>query len=206
MPSFLLRGGLWLSFAVVVVAVYLGLQGPLQQVFTSTTVQTFCYSTGVTTRFSTQDTAACFTVEDGHFVQVFTPATEHVELRPGHAIPGLWDGVRDRGRSRCKSGTNYEVAWPLGPIWRVPSLRGSLWLQVSQRRQRPPGGLRVGTRGRGFQRKLDQRCGMGPDGYGGDANRGMYTLKGTCTWLLTVSFRQVHACRLRRALHYAGPR
>ncbi|KAH8785516.1 amidohydrolase [Diaporthe sp. PMI_573] len=64
MPSFLLRGGLWLSFAVV----------------------------GATTRFSTQDTAACFTVEDGHFIQVFTPVSESLEVLPGYAIPGLWDG------------------------------------------------------------------------------------------------------------------
>lgn len=95
MPSFLLRGSLWLSFAVVVVAVYLGFQGPLQQVFTSARAQTFCYSKGATTRFSTGDTAACFTVEDGRFSQVFTPGPEGpepVEVLPGHAIPGLWDG------------------------------------------------------------------------------------------------------------------
>ncbi|KAK7716958.1 hypothetical protein SLS63_010858 [Diaporthe eres] len=93
MSSLLLRGGLWLSFAVVVVAVYLGLQGPLQQVFTSAPQgQTFCYSKGVTTRFSTESSAACFTVEDGQFGEVFTPASEPADLRPGHAIPGLWDG------------------------------------------------------------------------------------------------------------------
>lgn len=95
MPSFLLRSSLWLSFAVVVVAVYLGIQGPLQQVFTSTRAQTFCYSKGATTRFSTKDTAACFVVEDGLFSQVFTPGSEPVEVLPGHAIPGLWDGVSD---------------------------------------------------------------------------------------------------------------
>lgn len=95
MPSFLLRSGLWLSFAVAVVAVYLGFQGRLQRVFTSTGAQTFCYSKGATTRFSTQDTAACFVVEDGRFNQVFTPGSEPVEVLPGHAIPGLWDGVRD---------------------------------------------------------------------------------------------------------------
>lgn len=95
MPSLLLRGGLWLSFAVVVVAVYLGLQGPLQEVFTSTPqVQTFCYSQGITAKFSTQASASCFTVEDGVFGEVFKPKSNPVELRPGHAIPGLWDGVR----------------------------------------------------------------------------------------------------------------
>ncbi|KAJ0120324.1 hypothetical protein J7T55_001182 [Diaporthe amygdali] len=93
MPSLLLRGGLWLSFAVVVVAVYLGLQGPLQEVFTSTPqVQTFCYSQGITAKFSTQASASCFTVEDGVFGEVFKPKSNPVELRPGHAIPGLWDG------------------------------------------------------------------------------------------------------------------
>lgn len=131
MPSFLLRGGLWLSFAVVVVAVYLGLQGPLQQVFTSTRAQTFCYSKGATTRFSTQDTAACFTVEDGHFSQVFTAVSESLEVLPGHAIPGLWDGVRDSARKRYESATNSMVAWPLGSIWGVPSLRGPLWLHIT---------------------------------------------------------------------------
>lgn len=174
MTSLLLRGGLWLSFAVVVVAVYLGLQGPLQQVFTSPSPgQTFCYSKGVTTIFSTQSSAACFTVEDGHFGEVFTSVSEPDELRPGHAIPGLWDGVRDLASRPYKPATNALLAWPLVSIWGVSSLRGPVWLHVSQGRQRPPGSLYFGTRGRGFQRRLDQGRRLGPDGLRGNANRGM---------------------------------
>lgn len=118
MPSLLLRGGLWLSFAVVAVAVYLGLQGPLQQVFTSTApAQTFCYSKGVTTRFSTQAPATCFTVANGHFGEVFTPTSEPEELLPGHVIPGLWDGVRELAQVPYKSTTNSLSAWTFSSIW-----------------------------------------------------------------------------------------
>lgn len=175
MPSLLLRGGLWLSFAVVVVAVYLGLQGPLQQVFISTApAQTFCYSQGVTTRFSTQASAACFTVESGHFGEVFTPTSEPEELRLGHAIPGLWDGVRELARrpSKHKPATNSLLAWTFSSIWGIPSLRGPLWLHVGKRSQRPPDSLSFDTRGRGLQGKLDQGCRLGSDGLGGNANRG----------------------------------
>ncbi|KAL1865709.1 hypothetical protein Daus18300_007085 [Diaporthe australafricana] len=94
MPSLLLRGGLWLSFAVVVVAVYLGFQGRVQEVLTAgPRLETFCYSQGVTAKFSTQASAACFTVEDGVFGEVFTPKSDPADIRPGHAIPGLWDGA-----------------------------------------------------------------------------------------------------------------
>ncbi|KUI58529.1 Putative amidohydrolase YtcJ [Cytospora mali] len=94
MPSLPLRGALWLSFAAVVVAVFLGLQRPLQDIFTSESHnQTFCYSHGVTAKVSTQTAATCFTVKDGLFVDVFTPKSEPpVEVHQGHAIPGLWDG------------------------------------------------------------------------------------------------------------------
>lgn len=92
-----LRGALWLSFAAVVVAVYLGLQHPLQNIFTSNPhnqSQIFCYSKGITAKASSKTTTTCFTVKDGLFVDVFTPKSELPgEVRLGHAIPGLWDGV-----------------------------------------------------------------------------------------------------------------
>jgi hypothetical protein len=173
MPSLLLRGGLWLSLAVVVVAVYLGLQGPLQQVFTSGGAQTFCYSKGVTTKFSTEDTHACFTVEDGHFSQAFSPVPESVEVLPGHAIPGLWDGVRGSPQRLDDSATNSKgEAWPLGSVWGVPPLCGPLWIQISQGRQRSRGCLYFRTRRRGLQGGLDQGRGLGPDVDGRDANCG----------------------------------
>lgn len=95
MASWLLRAGLWCSLAAVVVAVYLGLQQPLQDILTPTSSnQTFCYAGGVTAKFSTNTKALCFTTKDGTFVDVFTPTSAlPVEARVGHAIPGLWDGV-----------------------------------------------------------------------------------------------------------------
>lgn len=94
MPSLPFRGALWLSFAAVVLAVYLGLQHPLQGIFTSySRSQTFCYSKGVTAKFSTKTATTCLTVKDGLFVDVFVPTSElPVEASQGHAIPGLWDG------------------------------------------------------------------------------------------------------------------
>lgn len=95
MAHLFLRAGLWCSLAAVVVAVYLGLQQPLQEILMSgSPSQTFCYEGGVTAKFSTSTTASCFTTKDGIFVDVFTPTSEPpVEARHGHAIPGLWDGV-----------------------------------------------------------------------------------------------------------------
>jgi hypothetical protein len=98
MPSLPFRGALWLSFAAVVLAVFLGLQHPLQDIFTSDSRrQTFCYSKGVTAKFSIKTATTCFTVKDGLFVDVFVPTSElPVEATQGHAIPGLWDGVSTR--------------------------------------------------------------------------------------------------------------
>lgn len=96
MAAFPLRIGLWFSLVVVGVAVYLRLQQPLQGITSSSNSpdETFCYAGGVTTKYSTGHTASCFTVKDGIFTNVFTPTSElPVEARPGHAIPGLWDGV-----------------------------------------------------------------------------------------------------------------
>lgn len=100
MPALPFGAALWLSFAAVVVAVYLGLQNPLQDIFTpESTNQTYCYSKGVTGKFSTRTASTCFTVKDGLFTDVFTPTSEPpVDFRDGHAIPGLWDGVSTR---RC---------------------------------------------------------------------------------------------------------
>lgn len=95
MSALFLRAGLWLSLAVAVVAVFLRFQQPLQDIFLSEPpIQTFCYSGGITTKFSTNTKASCFTVIDGVFGPVSTPKSESsVELHQGHAIPGLWDGV-----------------------------------------------------------------------------------------------------------------
>lgn len=94
--SFPLRLGLWASLFVVAVAVYLGLQQqpPPQQPLQAT--HTFCYAQGITAKFSTEARATCFTVQDGLFVDVFTPESlpPDAHLHQGHAIPGLWDGVR----------------------------------------------------------------------------------------------------------------
>ncbi|CAN8105804.1 unnamed protein product [Discula destructiva] len=94
MSAVFLRLGLWLSLVVAVVAVFLRFQQPLQEVFlTASSNQTFCYSGGITTRFSTGTKASCVTVRDGVFLDVFTPSSElPVQAREGHAMPGLWDG------------------------------------------------------------------------------------------------------------------
>lgn len=95
MSALFLRAGLWLSLLVAVVAVLVRFQQTLQEIFLpEAPSHTFCYSGGITEEFSTNTRASCFTVKDGVFVDVFTPESEPpVELQPGHAIPGLWDGV-----------------------------------------------------------------------------------------------------------------
>lgn len=95
MSSPFLRLGLWLSLLVAVLAVFLRFQQPLQDFLLSASpTQTFCYSGGVTSKFSTGSKASCFAVKNGIFVDVFTPKSElPVEPQQGHAIPGLWDGV-----------------------------------------------------------------------------------------------------------------
>lgn len=97
MSSFPLRLGLWSSLVVVAVAVYLRLQQPLQDIFAAdSSSQTFCFAKGITAKFSTGSGASCFTVQDGVFVDVFTPTSDpppEAHLHDGHAIPGLWDGV-----------------------------------------------------------------------------------------------------------------
>lgn len=97
MTSFPLRLGLWSSLIVVAVAVYLRLQQPLQDIFTSDDLsQTFCFTKGLTAHFSAGSTAACFTVKNGLFLDVFTPTADppsEAHIHDGHAIPGLWDGV-----------------------------------------------------------------------------------------------------------------
>lgn len=97
-PSLTRNGALWLSLAVVLVAVFLGLQRPLQDIVTAGShSQTFCYSKGVTTKVSTKTVESCFTVKDGLIGDVFTPKSEPpVKARQGHALPGLWDGVSTR--------------------------------------------------------------------------------------------------------------
>lgn len=96
MSALFLRAGLWLSLLVAVLAVLVRFQQPLQEIFLSgTPSQTFCYSGGITTKFSTNTKASCFTVKDGVFVDVFVPGSElpAAEFQQGHVIPGLWDGV-----------------------------------------------------------------------------------------------------------------
>ncbi|KAJ4407439.1 hypothetical protein N0V82_009929 [Gnomoniopsis sp. IMI 355080] len=95
MSALFLRTGLWLSLLVAVVAVLVRFQQPLQEIFLSEAPsQTFCYSEGITAKFSDNTRASCFTVKDGVFVDVFTPESEEppVELQQGYAMPGLWDG------------------------------------------------------------------------------------------------------------------
>lgn len=98
MSSLPLRLGLWSSLIVVAVAVYLRLQQqPLQEIFTlDESSQTFCFTKGITAKFSTGTRATCFVVKNGVFVDVFTPESElptEAHVHDGHAIPGLWDGV-----------------------------------------------------------------------------------------------------------------
>lgn len=95
MSVFSLRVGLWSSLVVAAVAVYLRFQQPLQDILLpGSPNHSFCYSRGITTKLSTNTSAACFTVKDGVFSDVFTPASDlAIEAQPGHVIPGLWDGV-----------------------------------------------------------------------------------------------------------------
>lgn len=103
MSTFFLRAGLWLSLVVAVVAVFIRFQQPLQEIFQpEPPSQTFCYSEGITAKFSTNARASCFTVKDGVFVDVFTPESDPpVELHQGHSIPGLWDGVSHKFLIHC---------------------------------------------------------------------------------------------------------
>lgn len=97
MSALFLRAGLWLSLLVAVLAVLVRFQHPLQEIFLSEAPsQTFCYSGGITTKFSTNTKASCFTVKDGVVVDILVPGSEPptVEFQQGHAIPGLWDGVK----------------------------------------------------------------------------------------------------------------
>lgn len=95
MSALFLRLGLWLSALVAVVAVFLRFQQPLHDALLAASPgQTFCYDGGVTTKFSTNAKASCFTVKNGVFTDVFTPESGlPVDARQGHVIPGLWDGV-----------------------------------------------------------------------------------------------------------------
>ncbi|KAJ9156471.1 Amidohydrolase [Pleurostoma richardsiae] len=89
----LFRWGFGLSLVVMAVAVYMRLQIPLQP---SGSSETYCYQ-GIRTHANTpQPSANCFTISNGVFTSVFAvePSSDVVQahVRPGYAIPGLWDG------------------------------------------------------------------------------------------------------------------
>lgn len=136
MSTLFLRAGLWLSLLVAVLAVLVRFQQPLQEIFLSgSPSQTFCYSGGITAKFSTNNKASCFTVKDGVFVDVLVPGSEPpaVEFQQGHVIPGLWDGVSHQTSPNLFlviESANNMIAWTPGCIWRVSSFRGPVRHQV----------------------------------------------------------------------------
>lgn len=88
------RWGLALSVAALALAVLLRVQKPLQS-SGDVDSQTFCYEGIRTLSEDAESTANCFTVSGGVFTHVFTrdsSTASEPELRPGHVIPGLWDG------------------------------------------------------------------------------------------------------------------
>lgn len=92
--SSLLRWGIMLSAAALVLAVALRLQDqqPFQSRFLSTASAPtkHCYKS-IRTHDQEQPTAQCFSVQDGFFQEV-TGETVQEPQSEGYAIPGLWDG------------------------------------------------------------------------------------------------------------------
>lgn len=157
MPALFVRLGLCLSLLVAVLAVFLQFQQPLQDFLLSTSAtQTFCYSRGVTAKFSTGSKASCFTVKNGLFVDIFTPESE-LALEPdqGHAIPGLWDGVSGEETLLPYHSTldaDISTAWSSGCIRGVPPLSRPIWHRIHRGSSHPASRLRVQARRRRRQR------------------------------------------------------
>jgi len=94
MATRLLTRGLGLAAAVAALAaVALRLQQQPLWPASSSASETYCYHS-ILTQDKEQPSATCFTIANGLFADV---STRHVsasgpEIRPGHVIPGLWDG------------------------------------------------------------------------------------------------------------------
>ncbi|KAI6326952.1 hypothetical protein MCOR29_003240 [Pyricularia oryzae] len=89
--------GLLLSLLVLGLAVYYRQRWQTAE-FTASSggaeTKTYCYSGGVRTGLEHPARAECFSVGDGRVTELYADAAgvPGAEMRPGHAMPGLWDG------------------------------------------------------------------------------------------------------------------